>query len=87
MKLLTKSTLNIDSTGQFDAGRAYKHCQPKLSNKAPRQPLKWHDLIAQELKQAIMGMFGMESALYLGFPGGSVVKNPRAMQEMQETWV
>ena len=23
----------------------------------------------------------------LGFPGGSVVKNPRAMQEMKETWV
>ena len=25
--------------------------------------------------------------LILGFPGGSVVKNPPAMQEMQETWV
>ena len=24
---------------------------------------------------------------FLGFPGGTVVKNPRAMQEMQETWV
>ena len=24
---------------------------------------------------------------YLGFPGGSVVKNPLAMQETQETWV
>ena len=23
----------------------------------------------------------------LGFPGGSVVKNPPAMQDMQETWV
>ena len=87
MKLLTKSTLNIDSTGRFDAGRAYKHCQPKLSNKAPRQPLKWHDLITQALKQAIMGIFGVESALYSGFPGGSVVKNPRTVQEMQETWV
>ena len=34
-----------------------------------------------------MGIFGMELALYLGFPGGSVVENPPAMQEMQETWV
>ena len=25
--------------------------------------------------------------LYLGFPSGSVVKNPPAMQEMWETWV
>ena len=23
----------------------------------------------------------------MGFPGGSVVKNPPAMQEMQKTWV
>ena len=23
----------------------------------------------------------------MGFPGGSVVKNPPAMQELQETWV
>ena len=25
--------------------------------------------------------------MYLGFPGGSMVKNPPAMQETQETWV
>ena len=25
--------------------------------------------------------------MYVGFPGGSVGKNPPAVQEMQETWV
>ena len=29
----------------------------------------------------------MNSAIHVGFPGGSVVKNLPAVQEMQETWV
>ena len=32
-------------------------------------------------------LFFNQNIIALGFPGGSVVKNPPAKQEMQETWV
>ena len=32
-------------------------------------------------------IFHVQLHLTMGFPGGSVVKNPPAMQELQETWV
>ena len=35
----------------------------------------------------ILEVFGVLSTSWSGFPGGSAVKNPPAMQKMQETWV
>ena len=45
LKLLTKSNLNIGSTGQFASSKACIYCQPKLSNREPKQPLSQCDLI------------------------------------------
>ena len=40
-----------------------------------------------EAKQTKKSEFGAEKGSFQGFPGGSAVKNPPAVQEMQEMWV
>ena len=40
-----------------------------------------------EAKQTEKSEFGAEKVSFQGFPGGSAVKNPPAVKEMQEMWV
>ena len=40
-----------------------------------------------EAKQTKKSEFGAEKGSFQGFPSGSAVKNPPAVQEMQEMWV
>ena len=54
-----------------------------------KEERRFRVLVLQDEKCSVDG--GGDSCIamwmYLGFPGGSVVKNPPAMQETQETWV